>query len=98
MAVGGGLSVTEALTTNAEGVIAVQGFVFIDADGARLCDALAESFPPQCGGDTLPMASLDGVDPNLLQESQGIRWTDVPVTLFGEIVDGVLVVDPMVQG
>ena len=98
MVVGGGLSVGEALTTDVAGVIAVHGFAFSDADGVRLCDVLAASLPPQCGGDTIGLASLDGIDRTLLQESQGVQWTNEHVTLVGEIVDGVLVVDPLVGG
>ncbi len=50
LVIGGGLTVAEALETDATGVIAVQGFVVRDSSGIRLCDLLAESLPPQCGG------------------------------------------------
>jgi len=39
MLVGGGLTVPEALATDATGVIAVQGFYFDDGSGPRLCEA-----------------------------------------------------------
>ncbi len=86
----GGLTVTEALTTDAEGVIAVQGFVVQDQSGLRLCELLAESLPPQCGGESLTLSDLGAFDHDLLQSSQGVTWTDHPVTIFGEIVDGTL--------
>ncbi len=92
--VGGGLSVEEALGGNATGVIAVSGFVVSDASGHRLCDLLAESMPPQCGGASIDVANLDIVDPDELKSSQGVIWTDFPVTIVGEIVDGVLIPTP----
>ena len=94
----GGLTVGDALSTDATGVLAIQGFVVADADGARLCDLLAESLPPQCGGDHVGLSGLDGIDPTLLKDAQGVQWTDLPITLFGEIIDGTFVVDPLVSG
>ncbi len=96
--VGDGLTVGEALRTDATGVLAVNAFVFADAAGPRLCGLLAESFPPQCGGETVGLSNLEGVDPSLLTESQGVRWTDLPITLFGEIVDGTFIIEPMTAG
>lgn len=98
VAPGGGVTVGEALTTDATGVLAVTGFVVAGPDGALLCSLLAESLPPQCGGDVVALDGLDSIDPTLLQESQGVTWTNEAVTLFGEIVDGTLVVDPLVSG
>lgn len=97
MVAGDGLSVSEALTTDASGVLAVSGFLFIDDEGTRLCEVLAESFPPQCGEASIP---LDGFDASLeeTQSEQGVTWTDNHVIVFGEVVDGVLTVNPLVSG
>lgn len=95
LVVGGGLSVEEALETDAEGTIAVQGFIVAEGGTALLCDLLAESFPPQCGGASLEVANLDSIDPDDLTTSQSVTWSDLPVTLLGEIVDGILVPTPM---
>ena len=93
MVVDGGLTITEALEGEATGVIAVQGFYVDDGSGARLCEALAESFPPQCGEASIALGdgALDVIDPDEIQEAQGVAWTDYPVTIIGEIVDGTLV-------
>lgn len=88
--VGGGLTVPEALATDATGVIAVQGFYFDDGSGPRLCEALAESFPPQCGGASLTLGELGDIDLGLLQGSQGITWSDDSIVILGELVNGVL--------
>ena len=98
MVADGGLTVSDALTTDASGVIAVQGFLFDDGSGPVLCEVLAESFPPQCGGASVAVEGHEeAVDVPIVSE-QGVTWTDQPLTLFGEIVDGALVVDPTVLG
>ena len=98
MVAGDGLTVAEALEGGADGVIAVQGFLFDDGSGPVLCEVLAESFPPQCGGASVPVEGHEeAVDVPLVSE-QGVTWTDQPLILFGDIVDGTLVVDPTVLG
>ena len=95
MVLGGGLTVPEALQTDAVGTIAVQGFVVLDAQGTRLCEALAESYPPQCGGAFLMLSGLETIDPDELQTAEGVTWSNEPVTVLGEITDGTLSVDPL---
>ena len=96
--VDGGLTVTEALSRSATGVIAIQGFLFDDGSGPKLCEALAESFPPQCGGASIPVSGHVGTFDVPLVSEQGVTWTDQPVTLFGEIIDRTFVVDSTVSG
>lgn len=98
MLANGGLTVEEARTTDATGILAVRGFVVADGNSIRLCDALAESMPPQCGDAGIELANLDTVDPDSLMEAQGVQWTDDTVVIFGEIVDGVLVPAGTVTG
>ena len=94
--VGGGLTVSDALATDATGIIAVKGFLFVDDDGARLCELFAESFPPQCGGSSIAVTGYDEVLSVPLTTAQGVSWTDDVVSFLGEIVDGTLIVDPTV--
>lgn len=91
--VDGGLSVPEALATDATGTIAVKGFLFDDGSGLRLCEALAESFPPQCGGESLvfdgftvdDISNLPQAEDIVVNTEQGVSWTDHSVSLFGEL-------------
>ena len=92
--VGGGLTVPEALATDATGVIAVQGFYFDDGSGPRLCEALAESFPPQCGGASLALGEIGDLDLGQLQNNQGITWSNVSIVILGELANGVLTPTP----
>ncbi len=71
----------------------MSGFLLVDADGARLCELLAESLPPQCGGVFVPIEGYEEVLAVPLQSAQGIEWTDQAATFIGEIVDGTFVVD-----
>jgi hypothetical protein len=98
MLIDGGLSVSEALATDATGVIGVQGSLFDDGTGARLCEALAESYPPQCGGVSIPVTGYEEVITVPLSNAQGVTWTDQPVSLLGEIINGTLVVSPTTSG
>ena len=94
----GGLSVSDALDSNVVGVISVNGFFFDDGTGPRLCAALAESFPPQCGGRSLPVSGHESALQVPITVEQGVSWTDQTVTLTGEIIDGTLVVDATATG
>lgn len=96
MLVDGGLSVADALATDATGVIAVKGLLLIDDQGARLCELFAESAPPLCGGASIPVTDYEEVLSVPLTSAQGVSWTDQLVSFLGEIVDGTLVVDPTV--
>lgn len=82
---GGGLTVSEALTTDADGPITVRGFVIRESSGAvRLCETVAESFPPQCGGPSVVVVGFDPSTRPDAQEEGGIVWID-DVSLTGEI-------------
>ena len=94
MVVDGGLTVSDALESDATGTIAVKGFLIVDDQGARLCELLAESFPPQCGGASLAIAQFAEMVTVPLIEAQGVTWSDQLASFLGEIVDGTFVVDP----
>jgi hypothetical protein len=83
---GPGLTVAQALTHGpTDDLVTVTGALFVDADGtARLCDAIAESFPPQCGGDRIVVEGLDLDDIEDIQEENDVRWAE-SITLFGSV-------------
>ena len=91
------VNMTVAEAASASGRVVVSGFL-VDVGGeSRLCEALAESFPPQCGGASVTLTSLDQIDPDDLTTEGDVTWTDFAVTVFGEMVDGTLVVDPIAE-
>ena len=81
-----GMSVAEALTHQAtDDLVSVSGALFVDPDGtARLCEAIAESFPPQCGGQRITVQGLDLLTMPDLEEANGVRWAE-SVVLFGSV-------------
>ncbi|MGD2061469.1 MAG: hypothetical protein PVF87_11420 [Acidimicrobiia bacterium] len=82
-----GVSVADATAQPIDGAFELRGFFFVDAAGARMCESLLESFPPQCGGASIPVGDFD-VDLSLSSEA-GVSWTDQAVYLEGEIIGGV---------
>ncbi|MGH2401194.1 MAG: hypothetical protein ACRDE6_00650 [Candidatus Limnocylindria bacterium] len=81
-----GMTVADALAHQAtDDVVFVSGALFVDAGGDMLlCDAIAESFPPQCGGSRLAVAGLEPSTIDGLEEANGVRWAE-NVVLFGSV-------------
>ena len=102
MTVDGGLSVSEALDSEAvgaTGVLAVRGHLYDEGAGAALCEILTgggERYT--CGGPLLP---VEGLDLESISDAviihDGLTYTETEITVLGEIVDGTLVVDPTVR-
>ena len=86
---GPGMSVADALTHGpTDDLVTVSGALFVTPDGTvRLCDAIAESFPPQCGGASIEVSDLDLSTVADLQEANGVRWAE-SVVLFGSVEAG----------
>lgn len=79
------LSVADVLDAGTiDGSFVVSGYLFVDADGdAVLCDMILESFPPQCGGESIPVrGDIAFLDDELSAEGN-LRWSDSPVRLEG---------------
>jgi inhibitor of cysteine peptidase len=77
-----GIGINALVASGAIDGITVSGFVVWDPNGAHLCEALAESFPPQCGGARVPITNPDELG-LALEENQGVRWTDQRVDFTG---------------
>ena len=72
----GPASIDDALASAGSEPLFVNGALFVDAEGTMLlCSAIAESFPPQCGGTRLQVARLDiSSIPRPIQEANGVQW------------------------
>jgi hypothetical protein len=90
----GFLTVGEVVGTSIDGGFAIRGYYFETAEGSFICDAIAESFPPQCGGARLPLDNSAGGDIGELQTEGSVTWSNEQVTIIGEVIDGVFVVMP----
>lgn len=89
---GAALTVAEALESGADGPLRVRGTLIADAREVRLCSAILESHPPQCGRPWLRVRGLDLVGVSNMEQAKGVGWTSREVTLVGEVEDGVLTV------
>ncbi len=86
-----GLPIVAVVDSDIDGGFVISGFYFDDGSGVRLCDTLAESFPPQCGGPSIPFDNAAGADVGVLSIEAGVTWSDQPILVEGEVVDGVFV-------
>lgn len=89
------ISLGDLLERGVEGsagdTVLVSAVLVDDGSGMRMCEALAESFPPQCAGRSIGVRHLEVAEVPLTEE-QGVRWTDRAVWLVGWVEDGVFVV------
>lgn len=101
-AIGPGISVAEALENSSGQPLLVNGFIVVTGGRTRLCEALLESFPPQCGGPRLDVQNLDlaTIDDLMMGtlDSQAVSWTDQQIQLLGTVSDGVLSVSGTARG
>lgn len=89
-----GLAVSQVLETQIDGGFAIRGYFYDDGTGPRLCESLAESFPPQCAGPAIQLDLNGNQPPEGVSSEQGISWTDTEVEIIGQVVDGAFVADP----
>lgn len=89
LADGPGVPIAQALSNPGQSLL-INGLLLIEADGtAWLCDALAESFPPQCSGDRLRVANLaDASGLPKLASGNGVKWSEGQVQLLGTVREG----------
>jgi hypothetical protein len=87
MVIDGGVTVSDAIAYRGSEPVAVGGFVVVTSDGAHLCESLAESFPPQCGGARLVLVDRDALGDLVLIEEGDVQWSPDRVVVTGT-VDG----------
>ncbi len=90
--VGPGISIGEALTSDLEGTLLVNGHLHARDGQVRLCELLAESFPPQCAGKFLAVKGLDLMTVVGLTSEGSVTWSDQPLQVLGTVDDEVLTV------
>jgi hypothetical protein len=99
---GGLMSIQDALRAGGQTVVVEGGILAIDGGPVRLCYALLESYPPQCGEPALELRGLD-LDALELETSAGdptvspARWSDRPVRVRGTVQAGVLTVESVLS-
>lgn len=93
MIVDDGLSVSEAMAYEGSQPVAVHGYVVRTSESAQLCEALAESYPPQCGGANLILVNPNATDDLTLLEDGDVQWSPDIVVLIGTVTETDLTID-----
>ena len=88
--VGLGISIGQAITSNLTGPLLINGLLHVQNGQVRLCETLAESFPPQCGGRSLVVTGLDLTTIDGLSSAGSVTWSDQPVQVLGSVVGELL--------
>lgn len=70
------LSVDELAARSADTPVSVQGLLYGDSSGIRLCGAVMESFPVQCGEPSVELAGVDIATISGTTTDQGITWRE----------------------
>ena len=83
---GGGLSVAEAVATDAEPPLAVTGWLVRSDEGARICSSYAPNADEPCG------------EPSLALEGDVAQGTGEKVSLLGSVDGDTFVVSSTAQG
>jgi hypothetical protein len=97
LAAGPGISIEEAIAADTDEMLLVNGNLLAQGDEVRLCYALAESFPPQCGGPSLVVEGIKLEEVDGLITEGDVSWTDRPIQLLGLVEDETLTVSENVQ-
>ncbi len=74
----GGLTVQEAIDSELDGPLLVRGYLIERNGELRLCEAILESYPPQCG------------EPSLRVKGGELAPSEEPASLLGEVEEDVL--------
>lgn len=88
------LSITDALSYQGSEPIAVAGYVVRTQEASRLCDALAESYPPQCAGESIVITNPDTTDAYPLIEEGDVQWSPERVTVIATVTSEGITIDP----
>ena len=95
--VGPGITVGVALISNLTGPLLVNGQLHVENGRVRLCEVLAESFPPRCGGRFLVVEGLDLMTIGGLTTEGSVTWSDQTVQVLGTVEGEVLTVAETVR-
>jgi hypothetical protein len=91
LAAGPGISIDEAIAFDSDEPLLVNGNIWAEGDQVYLCDAVAESHPPQCAGVRLEVVGVKLAEVDGLQRASGIAWTE-RTQLLGVVADGKITV------
>jgi hypothetical protein len=86
------ITVDQLAARSADTPIAVQGLLIAQDGVVRLCAAILESYPPQCGGESVELTGLDPATVPGATADQGVTWKEGAVLELQRAQDGRFVV------
>jgi hypothetical protein len=91
IAAGPGISIDEAIAFESDEPLLVNGNIWAEGDNVYFCDAVAESYPPQCAGVRLEVVGIKLAEVDGLQRVGDIAWSE-RTQLLGVVADGKITV------
>jgi len=88
---GPGISIDEAIAFESNEPLLVNGNIWAEGDKVYFCDAVAESYPPQCAGVRLQVVGVKLAEVDGLQRVGDIAWSE-RTQLLGVVTDGKITV------
>jgi len=85
---GGPITVGQLVARSADTPVAVQGLLHLDRGVARMCAAILESYPPQCGEPSVELVGLDLAAVEGTTTAGGVTWKEGAVLNLERTVDG----------
>lgn len=85
---GGPITVEQLVARSADTPVAVRGLLRVEQGLARLCAAILESYPPQCGE---PSVELVGLDPSAVEgttTAEAVTWKEGVVLNLERVAGG----------
>jgi hypothetical protein len=85
---GGPITVEQLLARSSDTPVAVQGLLHVERGIARLCAAILESYPPQCGEPSVELVGLDLAAVEGTTIVNGVNWKEGAVLNLERAADG----------
>lgn len=89
---GPGISIDEAIAFESDEPLLVNGNIWAEGDNVYFCDAVAESYPPQCAGVRLEVVGVKLAEVDGLQRVGDIAWSE-RTQLLGVVANGKITVN-----
>jgi hypothetical protein len=86
------LTVEQLLARSADTPIEVQGFLHVEQGRTRLCAAILESYPPQCGLPSAELVDLDLSTVDGTTTAENVTWKEGVVLQLERAGDGRFIV------
>ena len=87
---GPGISISEAITSNLEGPLLINGYVVIVNGESRFCEAVDERSAQRCSGASLSIEGIDVTGIYGLDRDGEVSWSTAPIQILGDVVGEVL--------